>query len=221
MFKKILIAEDHEVLNFSVQRTVQELNIPVVDHVFYCDDALEKVKKSLREGAPYDLLITDLHYDSDHYEQKIKSGRGMICEIRKLMPSLKVIVFSAEHKPGVIDELFTEYGIDGFVRKGRQDSKQLIKAIRTVDSGEKFLAPETGLEMKKLNRYEISTFNMKVISLLASGVFQKDIPDHLKKENIEPNSLSTIEKRLNQLKEELGVKTNEQLIAFCKDLGVI
>ena len=34
MFKKILIAEDHEVINLSIQQTVKELEIPIVNHVF-------------------------------------------------------------------------------------------------------------------------------------------------------------------------------------------
>ncbi len=34
-------------------------------------------------------------------------------------------------------------------------------------------------------------------------------------------SLSTIEKRLNQIKESLGFIKNEQLIAYCKDRKII
>lgn len=45
MFKKILIAEDHEIINLSVQNTVKELQIPIADHVFYCDDALKSKEK--------------------------------------------------------------------------------------------------------------------------------------------------------------------------------
>ena len=57
MFKKILIAEDHESINISVQKTLEDLNIPIVDYVYYCDDAIGKIQKALREKQPYDLLI--------------------------------------------------------------------------------------------------------------------------------------------------------------------
>lgn len=221
MFKKVLIAEDHEILNISVQRTADELNISVVDYVHYCDDAIEKVKKSFRENSPYDLLITDLYYDTDHREQKIKDGREMVKEIRKIHPSIKIIFFSGEQKSGIIDSLFNEYKINGYVRKGRNDGKELKKAITTVFNGGNFLALEAQKDLKKLNSYEFSSFDITVISLLAQGVLQKNIPTYLVNNNISPNSISTIEKRLNALKEELGITNNEQLIAFCKDLGII
>lgn len=221
MFKKVLIAEDHEMINISVQRTAEELKIPVVDHVHYCDDAVEKIKKSFRENSPYDLLITDLYYDTDHREQQLKDGREMVKEIKKIHPTIKIIFFSAENKSGIIDSLFNEYQINGYVRKGRNDGKELKKAITTVFNGNNFLALEAQQDIKKLNSYEFTSFDVTVISLLAQGIMQKNIPTYLANNNITPNSISTIEKRLNILKEELGITNNEQLIAFCKDLGII
>lgn len=60
-----------------------------------------------------------------------------------------------------------------------------------------------------------------MISLLANGTFLKDIPAVFKSKEISPSSLSAVEKRLSLLKTSLGVKSNEHLIAFCKDLGII
>lgn len=62
MFTKILIAEDHESSNFSVQKILEELQVPDVDHVYYCDDAFSHLKKSL-DSKPYELLITDLSFE--------------------------------------------------------------------------------------------------------------------------------------------------------------
>jgi len=221
MFKKILIAEDHEMGSYSVQKTLEELNIPTVDYVYYCDDALSKIQKSLRENAPYDLLITDLSFEEDHREQKIASGQELIKEIRDLQPSLKVIVFSGEHKTGVIDSLFNDYQINGYVRKARHDSKELKKSIASVYIGESYLSFDLKQEMKKFNNYEFSTYDITLVSLLSKGVLQKNIPAHLEERNIRPSSLSSVEKRLNSLKEDLEVNSNEQLVAFCKDIGII
>lgn len=101
MFKKILIAEDHESSSISVQKTLEDLNITNTDYVYYCDDAFAKVQKSIRENDLYDLLITDLSFEEDHHEQKIKDGKELIKAVRELQPSLKAIVFSAEHKSGL------------------------------------------------------------------------------------------------------------------------
>lgn len=221
MFRKILIAEDHEVINLSVQRTVKELEIPTVDQVFYCDDALEKVKKSLREDDPYDLIITDLYYDEDHHPQNLKNGKEMIAAIKEIQPDVKVIFFSAEHKSGVIDSLFTNLKIDGFVRKGRNDAKELKKAIAMVFDGQKYLSLDMKHDLKELNSYEFTSYDITLVSLLSQGVFLKNIPTYLQNNNIKPHSLSSVEKKLTGLREGLKINNNEQLVAFCKDLGLI
>lgn len=221
MFKKILIAEDHESSSISVQKTLEDLNISNVDYVFYCDDALAKVQKSIREETPYDLFITDLEYEEDHHKQKIKGGKELIKAVKNLQPHLKIIVFSAEHKSGVIDSLFKEYGINGFVRKARHDSKELKKAIAAVHEGKNYLSLDLKQDVKKLNSYEFSDYDKILVSLLSQGVMQKNIPLYLQNNNIRPNSLSSVEKKLNSLKEELKITNNEQLVAFCKDLGII
>jgi hypothetical protein len=43
----------------------------------------------------------------------------------------------------------------------------------------------------------------------------------LKSRDLKPNSLSSIEKTLNQLKETFSARNNEHLIAISKDLGVL
>ncbi|MDF2933842.1 MAG: response regulator [Chryseobacterium sp.] len=221
MFKKILIAEDHESINLSVQKTLEDLNIPNVDYVYYCDDALAKIQKSIRENEPYDLLITDLYYEEDHRKQEIKDGRELIQKIKEIQPFLKVIVFSAEHKSGVIDSLFKEYEINGYVRKARNDSKELKKSIASVYINENYLSLDMKQEMRKLNSYEFSAYDITLVSLLSKGILQKNIPIHLQEKDIKPYSLSSVEKKLNSLKEDLEVTSNEQLVAFCKDIGII
>ncbi|KIC61885.1 response regulator [Chryseobacterium taiwanense] len=221
MFKKILIAEDHEMSSYSVQKTLEDLNIPKVDYVYYCDDALAKVKKAIRENDPYDLLITDLSFEEDHYTQRIKGGEDLIQKVKEVHPSLKVIVFSGEQKSGIIDTLFKDYQINGYVRKARNDSKELKKSIASVFINEDYLSFDLKNEVKKLNSYEFTAYDITLVSLLSKGILQKYIPIHLQEKGIKPNSLSSVEKKLNSLKEGLEVTSNEQLVAFCKDIGII
>ncbi|MBV8327189.1 response regulator [Chryseobacterium sp.] len=221
MFKKILIAEDHESINFSVQKTLEELHIPNVDYVYYCDDALAKIQKALREEDPYDLLITDLYYEEDHHHQKIKDGKELILNAREMQPALKVIVFSAEHKSGVIDSLFNESKINGYVRKARNDSKELKRSIASVYINKDYLSTDLKQEVKKLNSYEFTAYDITLVTLLSKGVLQKNIPNYLQENDIKPYSLSSVEKKLNSLKEDLEVSSNEHLVAFCKDIGII
>jgi hypothetical protein len=221
MFSKILIAEDHESSNFSVQKVLEDLKISNVNHVYYCDDALEQLKKSLATESPYEVLITDLSFEEDHRKQLIKDGRELIKCCRDLYPELKVIVFSGEHRIGVIDLLFNEFGINGYVKKARSDSKELKKAIETVYNGDSYISHDLKLPTKSANTIEFSNYDIILLRLLSDGILQKNIPKKLQEQNIYPNSLSSVEKRINAMKLALAVKNTEELIASSKNIGII
>ncbi|RZL34407.1 MAG: response regulator, partial [Pedobacter sp.] len=63
--------------------------------------------------------------------------------------------------------------------------------------------------------------DVTIISLLSQGTPQKDIPSYLSQHKIKPVSLSSLEKRLGSIKDSLEFSKNEQLVAYCKDLGII
>ena len=221
MFKKVLIAEDHEMTNISVRKTLGELGITDTQYVYYCDHAFTWLRNAERSGAPFDLLITDIYFEEDEFTQRLTDGPALIEAARAVQPNLKVIVFSAENRPAVIDGLFKTLQIDGYVRKARRDSQHLKEAIDAIAAGMTYLPPDIKRAVKSSNTYEFSHFDVTIIKLLADGTRQKDIPTFLKQQNIKPAGLSSVEKRLNQMKEALEFSKNEQLIAHCKDMGII
>ena len=220
MFKKILIAEDHEVRNLGVVNALTELQIDHFDFVSYCDDALKRIKTAEAENEPYDLLITDLSFDKDHFQQNLKSGQELIREVKNIDPKLKIITFSIENKPKIIDDLFKILSIDGFVSKGRHDGKELRNTIKKVFKGEKVI-PQEILNSIRNAPLEITENDELLLTLLAKGFTQSEIEDHFKQNNITPNSKSSIEKRLNELREIFNAKNNIELVVICKDLGII
>ena len=132
MFQKVLVAEDYESASISVQKSLTDLNIADAGFVYYCDEALALLRKSLDQNKPFDLLITDLSFEEDFAKQDVKSGNELIIAARKLLPTLRVLVFSGEKRPLVLKELFEDLEIDGFVSKGRMDVKNLKTAITTI-----------------------------------------------------------------------------------------
>lgn len=221
MIKKVLIAEDYQIVNISVQKTLETMGIPDPDYVSYCDDALVRIKKALQLQQSYDLLITDLHFDPDHREQIIKSGEVLIAEARKLQPDLKILVLSATGKPATIEALFDQQGIDGYICKGRNDAMELEAAIRQIENNQRYFPRQQQKQIKQKNAHNFTPLDIAIITQLANGVRQKDIPAFLKQNNIQPSGLSSVEKRLNLIKEAYDFSTNEQLIAFCKDNGIL
>jgi two-component system capsular synthesis response regulator RcsB len=221
MIDKIIIAEDQESANLSVQKTVGELRVNQVDHVFYCDDALSKIQIAKQKGHPYDLLITDLYFETDGTFQKIAGGFDLIKSVRIEQPEIMILIFSAENRPATIDMLFKNYEIDGYVRKARNDAKELKLALAALSKRQRYYPQSLAQLIKQSNAYEFTEFDINIIRLLSQGYQQNEIPEYLKEHNIKPSSLSTIEKRLNQIREELGFSKNEQLVLFCKESGIL
>src|SRR5690606_11411857 len=221
MFKKVLIAEEHEITNISVRKTLEELGVADARYVYYCDDALSWIKNAVRNAEPYELLITDLSFEEDSYPQRLRSGEELIRAVKDVQPDLKIIVFSAEGRLAVVERLFKALPIDGYVRKARRDAQHLKQALHAVYDHQRYLSPDLKQTSKESNTFEFSDFDVAVISLLAQGLLQKDIPIYLQQKNVRPSSLSSVEKRLNAMKEAFGFSKNEQLVAYCKDIGLI
>lgn len=87
MFRKVLIAEDHEITNVSVQRTISDLGVEIAKYVYYCDDALAWISRALRDGDAFDLLITDLSFEEDFNKQRIAGGIELIQAVKVIQPN--------------------------------------------------------------------------------------------------------------------------------------
>ena len=221
MFKRVLIAEDHESMSISVRKTLSDFGITTTEYSYYCDDALMHIQKSVGHTQPFDLLITDLSFEEDHRTQKIKDGTALIAAVKHILPKIKVLVFSAETKPAVIESLFKQYGIDAYIRKARHDSKELKLALDAMRKNQTYVSTDLRQSLRQKNTHEFSDLDITIISLLSQGTLQKDIPTYLQQNNIKPSGLSSVEKRLSMMKEAMSFAKNEQLVAYCKDFGII
>ena len=94
-------------------------------------------------------------------------------------------------------------------------------AIQKTFLDEKYISAETRTSFQNMNQYEFTQYDITLIQHIADGVLQKDLPAVFIEKKMKPNSLSSIEKRLNIIKSSLHLSSNEQLISFCKDLGII
>ena len=218
MFKKVLIAEDQEIMNRSLRRTLEEMQIPSPDHAYYCEQALAKVKLAIHQQQPYDLLVTDLYFEIEGSSEQIAEGTALIKAARALLPQLKVLVFSAESRPAVIRPLFDELNIDAYVRKARGDAQELQGALERIRQGRRHYPRELRLSGSQENLHVFTDYDKTIIRLMAEGYGQKEIAEHLLASDMHPSSLRSVEKRLNIIRSSMGFSKNEQLVAFCKDM---
>lgn len=221
MFKKVLIAEDHEMANISVQKTLHDLTVQDVHYVYYCDDALARIRKAVSDNDPFDLLITDLIFEDDKTPQKLKGGEELVAAAIAAQPDLKIIVLSSEGRSRIIDNLFKNEFIHGYVRKARRDALYIREALEAVYRHKTYQSPDIKDMMHERNSHDFTTFDVHIITLLADGVPQKEIPSYLEQRGIKPSSLSSVEKRLNHIRAVLGFTKNEQLLIYCNEQGII
>jgi len=222
MFQKVLVAEDMDFINSGIASELQKLEIPEIDFVQYCDEALLKLKRAHMDGVPFDLLISDLSFDEDHREQTITSGDALIEEVRKLFPDLKIIVFSVEDKAYRIQTLYNDHQIDGYVWKGRDGLRELKQAISKIfNSNSFYISPKVASAISNHQAIEIEDYDIFLIECLSNGYLQEEISEKLKKIKWSPTSISAIEKRLKFLKEHFNASNPAHLVAIAKDLGLV
>ena len=222
MFKKVIIAEDLDAMNLGIQQVLKDLNIENFQHSKYCDEALLKVRKAIQDNEPYDLLISDLSFKTDHREVKIGNGDELVQKVRELQPDIKIIAYSVEDKNYRIKSLFDNAGIDAFVLKGLNSIEELKKAINLIyASDETFISPEVASALQEKNNFEIDDLDINILKHLSLGIMQDDITNTFQELGIKPNSKSTIEKRISKLKDFFKATNTVHLVSITKDMGII
>ncbi|MEH6406853.1 MAG: response regulator [Leeuwenhoekiella sp.] len=221
MFKKVIIAEDFGSITKMLQDLLKELGVQQIDFTQYCDDAYLKIKSSIKNEDPYDLLIADLSFKEDHRTQKYSSGEDLIKAIREENHDLKIIVFSMEEKLQRIKSLILDHNVSAYVCKGRNGVKELKEALKTCVDNKTFLSPQVAHALDTNQNLEIEDYDIEIMRKLSEGYSNKDISLYLEKNKIGPSSLSSIEKRLNRLRIQFKANNAVHLVAIVKDLGLI
>ncbi|WP_016990234.1 DUF5932 domain-containing protein [Flavobacterium sp. ACAM 123] len=222
MFTKVLIADDIDFNDVGAAQILKELDVPEIQYAKYCDEALLKIKKAHIDATPFELLISDLSFKEDHQVNKLNSGEELIAAVKQLFPNIKIIVFSIENRAHRIKLLFDELNIDGYVLKGRNTIYDLKRAIQKAYNNEpENISPELLSLLQDKTTSEIDNYDVQLIRHLSLGLSQEKMETVLKQEGISPNSISSIEKRVNKLKIYFKANNTVHLIAIAKDLGII
>jgi DNA-binding NarL/FixJ family response regulator len=222
MFKKVLVAEDLDSISIAVVQALETLSIEVIQHSKYCDDAYLQIKKALHDNEPYDLLISDLSFKTDHRENKLTCGDELIEAVKKIQPDIKTIVFSIEDKSYRIKSLFNNLGINAYVSKGRNSIPELKNAVESIfKTDEKNISSGLTYTLNDKSLHEIEAYDISLLKLLSKGCILDEISVEFKNTGIIPNGSSSIEKRINKLKIYFKANNNVHLIAIAKDLGLV
>jgi DNA-binding NarL/FixJ family response regulator len=221
MFKKVIVSDDLVSINLGMLTILDNLQIKQVVSVQYCDDAYLRIKKAALDGHPFDLLITDLSFKKDHRDQIYQNGEDLIKVLHEEFPGLKVIVHSIEDRVQKVRRLINSFQIKAYVCKGRRGLIELTEAIKAVGKNQLYVSQGVSQALHSKTDLEIDDYDILLMKELSNGFSQDQISANFKAENITPNSLSTIEKRLNKLRIQFRANNAIHLVAIVKDLGLI
>ena len=222
IFNKVLVVEDIDSINIAVTETLKSFEIANIEYVKYCDEAFSIFKNANENGQPFDLIVTDLSFLDDQTDINLKSGEDLIEAVRNLQPSIKIIVYSIEDKSYRIQSLFENHKINSFVHKSRISIEELKTAIQLLSSnGKRFYSPAIISILEEEPMQEITTYDVKLLTLLANGIPQDKIDVNFQEMGVKPNSKSSIEKRINKLKLFFKANNTIHLIAIAKDMGIL
>ena len=121
--------DDHAIVRRGMVALLQESFKGVV--VGEAENAREGVTTA--SGATWDLVIVDISMPG-------RSGLEMIEELKAVVPALPVLVMSS-HSERDYALRALKSGAAGYVSKS-QNQDVIVRAVRTVNAGERFLEPE-------------------------------------------------------------------------------
>lgn len=125
------VVEDHTLTNRGIRQLISERSrYTCIGYAFSKSESLEKLNALSEESKLPDILILDLFLGEE-------SGLDILREVKKNLPSIKVIVYSMFAKPGIVS-LALEGGAKGFVLKSAPEN-ELFAAIETVLGGETYV----------------------------------------------------------------------------------
>jgi DNA-binding NarL/FixJ family response regulator len=175
--------------------------------------------------AGIDVLLLDLYLDG-MTDLKAPNGFDIIKRIRTTNPKLKIIVHSIYEDGDSIVEAM-EAGAYGFISK-KTSAEELIRSIKVVASGKKYICPEAVKKFRNTNAYLsgkekklvpkerlFTKREREVLLLVAQGYSSKQIAAELF------ITEKTVETHRKHMVEKANVKNTVQLIAYAAETGFL
>lgn len=221
MFKKIIVAEDIDSISLGLKLLLQNIEGAEIAYTKYCDEAFLKIKKAGIDAAPFELLITDLSFKDSHRNENLTSGESLIEAVKKEQPDIKTIAYSIDERGYKIRHLIDDLDVDAYVSKGRESSTELLKAIREIYAGKKYISAHLAHLKKHEVITEMDLIDLEIIKMLSDGLIQNEIVENFKNSGKKASSISSIEKRIIKMKTSLMARNTTHLVSIAKDMGLI
>lgn len=93
--RKVLNLEDSIPKHVDVRRALERCGVPFVDHADNANDGLDMIEAAIKEGKPYDVIVTDMFFPRSKGAMARESGGYVIDELEARGIKVPVIVCSS------------------------------------------------------------------------------------------------------------------------------
>lgn len=204
---RVLLVEDHAVLRGGLRLLLEAHDdITVVGEAATAEEALRGLERTSPDVVLLDLLMPGMG-----------GVEGAEC-IRERQPTTRIVVLSMHDSPDDVRRAFLA-GADGYVVKTAAD-EELVRAIRTVGRGGRYLHPSLGAELAGRRHTRgpvdgLSPREREVLRLLALGHTNQEVAAQL------VVSVRTVESHRAHVMGKLGAATRAELVRHALDAGLL
>ncbi len=200
---RVLIADDHPVIRNGLAMMVNYT--PDMEIVAEATNGMEAIAQ-FQQHQP-DVTLMDLRMPDI-------GGVDAIVAIRQKFPAARIIILTTyEGDEDIYRGL--QSGACGYIFKN-VSLEEIVKAIRTVHTGKKYIPPEVGEKLsERMNRPQLSPREQEVLQLVAQGKSNQAIADDLHL------SESAIKYHVNNILSKLGVSDRTQATIVAIKRGLV
>ena len=201
---RVMLVDDHKMLREGIKQLIEfEPDITVVAQASDGEECLDTVKNTDIDVCVLDINLPDIQ------------GTKLLKEIHKLNKKVKVLMLTVHNEVEyLLDAL--DYGANGYILKD-SGSGELIKAIRAVFNGERYIQPNLipMLNARLLKREddndkvkEITRREKQILVNIALGRSNKDIAEEF------DISERTVKNHITSLFKKIDVSDRTQAAVF-------
>jgi two-component system invasion response regulator UvrY len=201
---KVLLADDHSIVRAGLRRIVEESgDMEVIAEAADGREAIQQAHKQLPDVAVIDISMPVL------------DGLEVISQLRNYYPKLPILILTM-HEEGQYVVRAIEAGAMGYITK-QSAPEQLVKAIRKVHSGSRFVTDEAAealaLRVAKGAHGQspldsLSMRELQVLRRLAMGHTNREIAGAYS------ISIKTVDTYRSRLLKKLNLRNNAELARF-------
>lgn len=183
-----LLADDHSLIRQGLVFILDELQTEV--EIFHSSNMQSALESAI--SNPIDIIIIDAHFPDGN-------SLGIIPEIKKLKPDIKILVFSGIDE-NVYALKYINAGANGFLSKLSEEDEVKIALEQMIENGEYITSTVQKLLITSIRNPQLlnplqslTEREIEIAKMYANGLGNLEIANLL---NVKQNTISTVKKRI-------------------------